>query len=113
MTGHKVSVRVYSQALRHSTLQVSLHRINLLSEPQNDDIINSDIRCHQSSFLIIGLTVAASWDTAVMKAWGAAMGSEFKGKGANVQLGPGLCTARLPQNGRNFEYLSGEKLAIP
>ena len=33
---------------------------------------------------------------------------EFAGKGANVQLGPGLCIARIPQNGRNFEYLSGE-----
>ena len=27
---------------------------------------------------------------------------------ANVQLGPGLCVARVPRNGRNFEYLSGE-----
>lgn len=25
-----------------------------------------------------------------------------------VQLGPGLCIARVPRNGRNFEYLSGE-----
>ena len=29
-------------------------------------------------------------------------------KGANVQLGPGMCLARVPRNGRNFEYLSGE-----
>ena len=36
------------------------------------------------------------------------MGDEFARKGANVQLGPGLCIARLPWNGRNFEYLSGE-----
>jgi beta-glucosidase len=28
--------------------------------------------------------------------------------GANVQLGPGVCVARVPVNGRNFEYLSGE-----
>ena len=27
---------------------------------------------------------------------------------SNVQLGPGLCVARVPRNGRNFEYLSGE-----
>lgn len=40
--------------------------------------------------------------------WGNAMGEEFRGKGANVQLGPGLCLARVPQCGRNFEYLSGE-----
>ena len=25
-----------------------------------------------------------------------------------MQLGPGLCVARVPRNGRNFEYLSGE-----
>ena len=36
------------------------------------------------------------------------LGDEFYRKGANVQLGPGLCLARVPRNGRNFEYLSGE-----
>ena len=36
------------------------------------------------------------------------MGAEFRAKGANVQLGPGVCVARVPQNGRNFEYVSGE-----
>ena len=25
--------------------------------------------------------------------------------GANVQLGPGVCLARVPVNGRNFEYV--------
>ena len=29
-------------------------------------------------------------------------------KGANVQLGPGMCLARVPTCGRNFEYVSGE-----
>jgi beta-glucosidase len=55
-----------------------------------------------------GLTIAASWDVAAMKEWGVGMGKEFYGKGSNVQLGPGLCLARVPLNGRNFEYLSGE-----
>ena len=54
------------------------------------------------------MTVAASWDEELALAYGAAMGKEFAGKGANVQLGPGVCVARVPQNGRNFEYLSGE-----
>jgi beta-glucosidase len=36
------------------------------------------------------------------------MGQEFFNKGANVQLGPGVNVARVPLNGRNFEYLSGE-----
>ena len=25
-----------------------------------------------------------------------------------MQLGPGVCLARVPVNGRNFEYISGE-----
>jgi len=54
------------------------------------------------------MTVAASWDEELAMAYGVAMGKEFAGKGANVQLGPGVCIARVPQNGRNFEYLSGE-----
>ena len=36
------------------------------------------------------------------------MGREFAGKGASVQLGPGLCLTRVPKGGRNFEYISGE-----
>ena len=55
-----------------------------------------------------GLAMAATWDRELVWEWGAAMGREFAGKGSNVQLGPGLCLARVPTNGRNFEYLSGE-----
>lgn len=54
------------------------------------------------------LTVAAAWDEELMLQWGIAMGKEFFDKGANVQLGPGMNVARVPKNGRNFEYLSGE-----
>ena len=38
-----------------------------------------------------GLTVGATWDTDLVNLWGAAMGKEFRLKGANVQLGPGTC----------------------
>ena len=55
-----------------------------------------------------GLTMAASFDVKAMREWGEGQGIEFFGKGANIQLGPGLCLARVPRNGRNFEYLSGE-----
>ena len=47
----------------------------------------------------------ATWDTDLVYQWGAAMGKEFFGKGANVQLGPGVNVARVPRNGRNFEYM--------
>ena len=55
-----------------------------------------------------GLTIAATWSTDSALAWGEAMGTEFYNKGATVQLGPGMCLARVPRNGRNFEYMSGE-----
>ena len=55
-----------------------------------------------------GMTVGATFDRELAQQWGEAMGAEFAGKGATVQLGPGLCLARVPVNGRNFEYLSGE-----
>jgi beta-glucosidase len=50
-----------------------------------------------------GLTIGASWDPAVAELWGKTMGVEFAAKGANVQLGPAMCVARVPRNGRNFE----------
>eukprot|EP01052_Picozoa_sp_SAG31_P044630 SAG31_NODE_7855_length_1582_cov_1.530681_1_plen_88_part_10 len=53
-----------------------------------------------------GLTVAATWDVRAARLWGESMGEEFRDKGSNVQLGPGVCVSRLPQNGRNFEYMS-------
>lgn len=54
------------------------------------------------------LTVASTWDVDMIYKWHAAMATEFKGKGVNVQLGPGIGIARAPTAGRNFEYLCGE-----
>lgn len=55
-----------------------------------------------------GMTVAMSWDTELMYSWGQAMAQEFRGKGANVLFGPAVNLHRIPQGGRNFEYISGE-----
>lgn len=54
------------------------------------------------------LTIAQSWDVDLLFRWAQGMGDEFKGKGANVALAPGIGIARVPQAGRNFEYLCGE-----
>ena len=54
------------------------------------------------------LTVAAGFDKQQAHAWGVAMGQEWYDKGANVLLGPGVNLARLPNNGRLWEYVSGE-----
>lgn len=61
------------------------------------------------------LSVAATWDSnpdGLMFQWADAMAQEFKGKGANVMLGPGVGIARVPTAGRNFEYLCGEEPTI-
>jgi len=63
------------------------------------------------------ITFAASWDRALVRRWGSAMGAEMRGKGVAVQLGPMINLARVPLAGRNFEsfgedpYLSAELVA--
>lgn len=54
------------------------------------------------------LTITASWDEDLIYEWASAMASEFRAKGANMLLGPGIGIARFPFAGRNFEYLCGE-----
>jgi beta-glucosidase len=59
------------------------------------------------------VAVAASWDTALARAYGAVVGAEEWGKGANVNLGPTVNIVRDPRWGRAFEtygedpYLTG------
>lgn len=60
---------------------------------------NSEVTCWPSA-----LTVVMSWDPAAMAAFGAGMGREQYLKGSTVMLGPGVNLARVPWNGRNFEY---------
>ena len=54
------------------------------------------------------LSIAASWDADLLYQWAKAMATEFKDKGANVALSPGIGIARVSNAGRNFEYLCGE-----
>jgi beta-glucosidase len=60
------------------------------------------------------VSVAASWDTSLAQAYGAVIGNEQWGKGANVDLGPTVNIVRDPRWGRAFEsygedpYLAGQ-----
>eukprot|EP00408_Alexandrium_pacificum_P056707 CAMPEP_0171172660 /NCGR_PEP_ID=MMETSP0790-20130122/9830_1 /TAXON_ID=2925 /ORGANISM="Alexandrium catenella, Strain OF101" /LENGTH=724 /DNA_ID=CAMNT_0011637517 /DNA_START=61 /DNA_END=2233 /DNA_ORIENTATION=+ len=54
------------------------------------------------------LALASTWDTQLAKAFGTAIGAEFKGKGASVLLGPTLNVHHTPNDGRNVLSLSGE-----
>ena len=51
------------------------------------------------------LSVSLSWDTDIAYDYGEAVGREQRIKGATISLGPGVNLARIPFNGRNFEYL--------
>lgn len=56
-----------------------------------------------------GIHVAATWDRDLMYQYGKAMGSEFRGKGINVALGPVAGPlGRVVRGGRNWEGLSNE-----
>jgi beta-glucosidase len=58
--------------------------------------------------------LAAAWDPALARAYGAVVGSEERGKGADVNLGPTVNIVRDPRFGRAFEtygedpYLAGQ-----
>src|SRR5207302_7743886 len=58
--------------------------------------------------------LTAAWDPALARAYGAVVGSEERGKGADVNLGPTVNIVRDPRFGRAFEtygedpYLSGQ-----
>jgi beta-glucosidase len=62
---------------------------------------------------ITGVNTAASFDKALASQRGNDMGVEFREKGVNVQLGPDVNMARVPNAGRNWEgfgedpYLTG------
>ena len=56
------------------------------------------------------LTVVASWDVGLMRRYAAMAAEEQRAKGNHVMLGPGLNLARVPLNGRNFEYFGEDPL---
>ncbi|KAG2197893.1 hypothetical protein INT46_002989 [Mucor plumbeus] len=52
---------------------------------------------------VAGINAAASFDKKAIYERGAYMGREFRGKGAHVQLGPGMNFMRSPEGGRGWE----------
>jgi hypothetical protein len=58
----------------------------------------------ENSAFPAGVNAAATWSTRLLKTRGNAMGSEHRGKGVNVQLGPVAGPlGRAPEGGRNWE----------
>ena len=53
-----------------------------------------------------GVSMAASWNTALVEKVGQALGEETRGMGCDILLGPCVNIVREPRGGRNFEAYS-------
>ncbi|HWD38942.1 MAG TPA: glycoside hydrolase family 3 C-terminal domain-containing protein [Fimbriimonas sp.] len=52
-----------------------------------------------------GVCLAAAFDPELANRFGVAIGRDARSRGVAAWLGPGVNLSRVPQNGRNFEYL--------
>lgn len=51
-----------------------------------------------------GINLAATWDTALARQVGVALGQDARARGVSFLLAPGVNIYRAPMTGRNFEY---------
>jgi len=56
------------------------------------------------------LSTAASWDRDVWNTWGDIVGQETRANAHTIFLAPGMNMGRVPNNGRNFEYMGEDPL---
>lgn len=68
------------------------------------------LRKDNATALPSGLSMASSWNPALIEEGGRMIGSEARAKGYNVLLAGGVNLMRDPRNGRNFEYLGEDPL---
>lgn len=70
------------------------------------------------TYLPCSLALASTWNTELAYRSGEVLGSEARGRGKDIILGPGINIIRSPLCGRNFEYMSEDpylsgKMAVP
>ena len=78
------------------------HGLRKLRDGKDLSIDNS----HKATCFPPAVLLACSWDPALAKKQGAAIGEEAQDQDLQIVLGPGNNTKRSPLCGRNFEYFS-------
>ena len=58
------------------------------------------------------IMLAATWNEEIAFEYGKAVAEEFRGRGIQVLLGPGINIYRHPQCGRNYEYLGEDPYLV-
>ncbi|KAG1850416.1 glycoside hydrolase superfamily [Suillus subluteus] len=70
---------------------------------QKAKTLDSPLTVHFADYTTVFPAGIQSWNCALMRACGLALGQEFKGKGANIALRPMMNMGCIAQGGRNWE----------
>ena len=91
----------------HAVASIDLPSIEVCDGPNGlRRETGTDLVWYPATCFPTGSALGASWDRALVRRVGEALGVEARAAGVQVLLGPGINIKRSPLCGRNFEYLS-------